>query len=157
MQYVIKTKNGGYVESFNTKTGECNSVESIFDATKYNLKIAYNIAYRIHGDYFNETKMIEEFNFNHDARTCFGLSTEKYIGSWFGHDVYQYSELAKNWLLATTGNEGGDYSTLIWDKKALFGKIGSCDGFSQPMADYMTTNSVQKAYLMGAMAIFLDK
>jgi hypothetical protein len=159
--YVVKTQDERYVEHFDNQTGEMNTVESIFDAARYTHKVAWNIAYKL-----STTKSIVddeidkylvEYTYNHDARECFGLTNEEYIGSWFGHDVYRYEQFKERMgLLATEGSEGGEYSTLIFDRQHLYGTIGDTNGKSISLAEHMTTCSRHKAFLMAAMAIFLS-
>lgn len=91
----------------------------------------------------------------HNENTCFNAQNEEYIGTWFGYDVYSYSDpIVKKGLLAAYGSEPGDYVTWIGDESWFEpnAKIGYPDG-SRAMEEHLTTNPSSKAFLMAFAAI----
>lgn len=86
----------------------------------------------------------------HNAKTCFSHTDEKYLGTWFGHDIYQYQTSGpfQVGLLATCSDNPGDYCTCIWDAKWLdeSAKMG-IDSGTIPMHEHMLDCSYDKAFL----------
>lgn len=97
---------------------------------------------------------------HHNAETCFGFTDEIYIGSWFGHDVYEYNSHGEKNLLATLGDEGGQYATWVgvahwFDPNATIFYVD--EKRSVPIAEHLTSGNLQKAFLMGFAAIYNRK
>jgi hypothetical protein len=90
---------------------------------------------------------------NHNEHTCFDYRDELYLGSWFGHDVYLYrSPVHKVALLATLGNEPGDYATWVGDASWFEPKATiyyRSEDKSVPICEHLMTTSLGKAFLMG--------
>lgn len=99
------------------------------------------------------TKMFNE-------KSAFDQVNETYIGTWFGHDIWLYDSHGKPNLLAVHGNEPGDYATWIGDSSwfnddSTIG-VHKSEGVveSRPMQEHLTTNDLDKAFLMGFAAIY---
>jgi len=91
-----------------------------------------------------------------DEKNAFNQSTEIYIGTWYGFDIWEYvSTVEGRCLLAVEGNEPGDYATWIWDGRHFEpqAKIGTPEG-PKPMADHMTETNRNKAFLLAMAAIY---
>lgn len=94
---------------------------------------------------------------NHNEKTCFNHTNERYIGSWFGHDVYEYDQFGGKNLLATFGNEPGDYCTWIGDKSWFLPDASiyyMSEKKSVPMSEHLFVDSSNKAFLMAMAFIY---